>query len=290
MYDTIIIGSGPSGVSAAVYLKRSGFDVLVLSTNDSALKKAKIIENYYGFPEITGKELYDLGIKQLEHLNIPFDITEVLNIKSDYQTTPKFTIETTSDSFFAKSIILATGTSRSIPMISNIKDYIDKNISFCAICDGFFYRNQDVYVLGYGPYALSEAHELQHIAKSVTILTNGETPTFTLSNEIKVETRKIKKFLGDKKLEEIEFEDDTKIKVPGLFVAWKTPGAYEFSRKVGLEFSDNHLVVTDRMETSVKGIFACGDILEQPYQVNKAVYEGMIAATSISEYLKRKPD
>ena len=125
MYDTIIIGSGPSGVSAAVYLKRSGFDVLVLSTNDSALKKAKIIENYYGFPEITGKELYDLGIKQLEHLNIPFDITEVLNIKSDYQTTPKFTIETTSDSFFAKSIILATGTSRSIPMISNIKDYID---------------------------------------------------------------------------------------------------------------------------------------------------------------------
>ena len=76
MYDTIIIGSGPSGVSAAVYLKRSGFDVLVLSTNDSALKKAKIIENYYGFPEITGKELYDLGIKQLEHLNIPFDITD----------------------------------------------------------------------------------------------------------------------------------------------------------------------------------------------------------------------
>ena len=69
MYDTIIIGSGPSGVSAAVYLKRSGFDVLVLSTNDSALKKAKIIENYYGFPEITGKELYDLGIKWRDRLD-----------------------------------------------------------------------------------------------------------------------------------------------------------------------------------------------------------------------------
>lgn len=290
IYDCIVIGSGPAGISASLYLKRSGLNVIVLTTHDSALLKAELVENYYGTGAVTGIDLYNQGINQAQKLKI--EIKEEQVFSAGMIPLPNnqvgFSVKTDKETYCTKTVVLATGTKRSIPNIVNIKDYADKNISFCAICDGFFYRKKDVYVLGYGKYALSEAEELMKIANSVTILTNGKTPEFKINENIKVINTPIKQFHGETKLEQIEFIDDTIIDVPGLFVAWGIAGGYDFARKIGIEVNNNKLVVNDKMETNVKGFFACGDVIGSPYQVSSAVYEGSVAAYSISHMLKEK--
>ena len=290
IYDSIVIGSGPAGISASLYLKRSGLNILVLTTNDSALLKAELVENYYGTGAISGIDLYNEGINQAKKLRI--EIKEEQVFSAGMIPLPNsqvgFSVKTDKETYCTKTIVLATGTKRSIPNVANIKDYVDKNISFCAICDGFFYRKKDVYVLGYGKYALAEAEELKKIANSVTILTNGHTPEFNLVEDIKVITTPIKKFSGDTKLEHIEFIDESQIDVPGLFVAWGVAGGYDFARKIGIQIENNKIVVNNKMETNVKGFYACGDVIGAPYQVSTAVYEGSIAGLSISDMLKHK--
>lgn len=290
IYDCIIIGSGPAGISASLYLKRSGLNILVLTTNDSALLKAELVENYYGTGAINGIELYNEGIKQAKKLKI--EIKEEQVFSAGMIPLPNnqvgFSVKTDIETYCTKTIVLATGTKRSIPHVVNIKDYVNKNISFCAICDGFFYRNKDVYVLGYGKYAMSEAEELSRIAKSVTILTNGHTPEFNEKEGINIIKTPIKKFIGEVKLEQIEFVDDSLIDVPGLFIAWGVAGGYDFARKIGIAVDNNKIVVNDKMETNVKGFYACGDVIGSPYQVSSAVYEGSIAAYAIADFLKQK--
>ena len=290
IYDSIVIGSGPAGISASLYLKRSGLNILVLTTNDSALLKAELVENYYGTGAISGIDLYNEGINQVKKLRI--EIKEEQVFSAGMIPLPNnqvgFSVKTDKETYCTKTIVLATGTKRSIPNVANIKNYVDKNISFCAICDGFFYRKKDVYVLGYGKYALAEAEELKKIANSVTILTNGHTPEFNQVEDIKVITTPIKKFSGETKLEHIEFIDDNQIDVPGLFVAWGVAGGYDFARKIGIQVENNKIVVNKKMETNVKGFYACGDVIGAPYQVSTAVYEGSIAGLSISDMLKHK--
>ena len=290
IYDSIVIGSGPAGISASLYLKRSGLNILVLTTNDSALLKAELVENYYGTGAISGIDLYNEGINQAKKLRI--EIKEEQVFSAGMIPLPNnqvgFSVKTDKETYCTKTIVLATGTKRSIPNVANIKGYVDKNISFCAICDGFFYRKKDVYVLGYGKYALAEAEELKKIANSVTILTNGHTPEFNQVEDIKVITTPIKKFSGETKLEHIEFIDDNQIDVPGLFVAWGVAGGYDFARKIGIQVENNKIVVNKKMETNVKGFYACGDVIGAPYQVSTAVYEGSIAGLSISDMLKHK--
>ena len=135
---------------------------------------------------------------------------------------------------------------------------------------------------------MSEAEELSRIAKSVTILTNGHTPEFNEKEGINIIKTPIKKFIGEVKLEQIEFVDDSLIDVPGLFIAWGVAGGYDFARKIGIAVDNNKIVVNDKMETNVKGFYACGDVIGSPYQVSSAVYEGSIAAYAIANFLKEK--
>lgn len=145
MYDSIIIGKGPAGISAGIYLRRSNFNVLVIGKDGGALEKTKSIDNYYGFSEtVNGKDLLEEGLKQAKRLGVLLDTDEVLSIeKGDY-----FTIETRNNIYQAKTVILATGTNRNTPKIKGIKELEGKGVSYCAICDAFFYRNKKVAVLG----------------------------------------------------------------------------------------------------------------------------------------------
>lgn len=284
MFDCIVIGSGPAGISSALYMYRANLNILIISEDKSALKSAKQIDNFYGSKSISGAELYQKGIEQAKALGIEFVNAEVLNVKTDYEEQPTFYIYTMDKVFEARTVVLATGATRALPKVANLPKYKDKNISFCAVCDGFFYRNKPVYVLGYTDYAIEEAKELKKVSNQVTILTNGK--DLKTSEDIKIDQRIIKKFKGDN-LEQIEFEDET-IDVSGLFIAWETPGGIEFAKKLGLEINDNKLVVNQKMETNLKGIYACGDITGSPFQIAKAIYEGMIAGMTITKYLKQK--
>lgn len=181
MYDVIIIGAGPAGISASLYTIRGNLKTLVIYKEKSALEKTPKIENYYGFENgIKGEELYKTGIEQAKNLGVEILEEEVTNLQIDFIETDKkqseqiFKVETLNNEFQAKSIILATGNKKNKPNIDRIDEYEGRGISYCAVCDGFFYRNKNVAVIGNGDYAISEAMDLQNIAKSIKILTNGK--------------------------------------------------------------------------------------------------------------------
>ena len=194
MYDVIIVGAGPAGISASLYTTRRNLKTLIIYKEKSSLEKTKKIENYYGFENgINGKELYNIGIKQAQNIGTEIIKDEVTNIQIDYlkEKQKTFKVQTLNNEFWAKSIILATGNKKNNPNIKNIEKYEGKGISYCAICDGFFYRNKDVAVIGNGDYAISEALDLQNVAKSITILTNGKPAPEYRSENIDIKTKDI---------------------------------------------------------------------------------------------------
>lgn len=209
MYDTIIIGGGPAGATAAIYAKRSGLNVLIITKGYGALENVKEIENYYGFERISGKELYERGIKQAQKIKIDIIQDEVTHIEKE----KNFEITTVNSSYTSKTVIFATGTNRKKLDIKGIKDFEGKGISYCAVCDAFFYRNKNVAVLGNGNYAFSEATKLLPVAKTVYMLTNGKSPVENRSISLEINKKPIKEIKGSDKLEEIEFEDNSTMKL-----------------------------------------------------------------------------
>ncbi|MEI3393341.1 MAG: NAD(P)/FAD-dependent oxidoreductase [Clostridia bacterium] len=278
MYDVIVIGSGPAGITAAIYAKRRNLSILVISKGIGTLQKAEKIDNYYGFENgISGKELYENGIKQAKNLGIDFIEDEVINIEYINQ----FTVETVNSKYEAKAVILATGVSRNIPNIKGIKEFEGKGVSYCAVCDSFFYKGKDVAVLGDGNYAIHEFETLKPVASSVTILTNGNTMVENRDSSIEVNSKKIREFRGDTKLEEVEFEDNTIQNLNGVFIAMGTASSSDLARKIGARIENNNIVVNENMETTVPGLFACGDCTGGLLQISKAVYEGAKAGLAV---------
>lgn len=282
MYDVIIIGAGPAGVSAAVYAKRGGLNVLVIAKDTGTLEKAKKIENYYGFKSITGEELYRNGLEQLKHLNIELVKDEVVQLNY----TNKFEVTTVNNVFESKYVVLATGVSRNVPNIRGIKEFEGKGVSYCAMCDAFFYRNKNVAVLGSGNYAIHEAEILKPVAKSVTLLTNNEKLVENRDIDLNVNEKKIREVRGYDKVDEVVFDDDTKEKVNGIFVAIGTASTNDLARKIGARVENNNIVVNENLETNVPGLYACGDCTGGILQISKATYEGTKVGLEIINKIK----
>ena len=292
-YDVIIIGAGPSGISASLYTVRANKKTLVLYEDKAGLEKANKIENYYGFENgINGEELYNIGIKQAKNLGADVKKEEVIkiemnndmysnndNVNENKDSTSKyrFLVTTSNGLYKAKVVILATGNKKNKPKIKGIEKFDGKGVSYCAICDGFFYKNKDVAVIGSGDYAISETNDLINVVKDVTILTNGEkAPDFRADN-VKIETRGIKEIKGDTKVDEVVLDDGTNLKIDGVFVAQGVAGSSDFAKKLGAITNKDNIVVNENMETNVDGLFACGDCTGGLLQVAKAVHEGAVA-------------
>lgn len=283
LYDVIIIGSGPTGISASLYTKRAGLETLIVSKGIGTLDKVEKIENYYGTPNISGKEIQKIGEKQAKNLNIEIKNEEVMQI--DYGR--NFIVKTLNYEYEAKTIIIATGSNRKVANIKGIKEFEGKGVSYCTTCDGFFYKDKDVAVLGNKEYAIHEAQNLLPIAKSVTMLTNGEQPVEKRTEGIEIKENKIREFRGTNSIEEIEFEDNTKKKIDGVFVALGTASSSDLARKLGVILDDkNNIKVDNKMETNIKGVYACGDCTGGILQISKAVYEGMVAGMSAIQFIK----
>lgn len=278
-YDVIIIGSGPAGISASLYTARANLKTLIISKGIGTLKKVNTIENYYGLDKkLTGEELQKIGIKQAKEVGVEFVKDQVVRI--DYED--KLKIETINNKYIAKSVIIATGTSRKIPLIAGIKEFEGKGVSYCATCDAFLFRGKDVAVLGSEEYAFHEAEELKRVAKTVTIITNGEKVVENRNIDVNIENKKIKEFRGDYKISEIQFEDDTIKKIDGVFIAIGVATSSDLARKMGVLIDKNQNIIVDRnMQTNVPNIYACGDCTGGTLQIAKSVYEGMIAAMSV---------
>ena len=284
MTDILIIGSGPAGISAALYAARAGMDTLVISSGQSALFKAHMIENYYG-GSISGDELYEKGIAQAKALGIEIKEDQVVGLVFDGD----FIVTGEKSQYKAKAVIIATGSSRKAPPLPGLSEFEGRGVSYCAVCDGFFHRGKNVAVLGSGTYALHEAMELSPIAESVTILTDGQSPEFSLPDSvtnISVDTGKIKELTGEEMLSSVVFEDDKTLDVSGVFVAIGTAGSSDLARKLGAVTEGTKIAVNGEMATNIPGLYAAGDCTPGMLQVAKAVYQGAEAATSAIKFVR----
>lgn len=281
-YDIIIIGMGPAGVSAALYAHRAGADVLVIGGESNALAKAEKIDNYYGVPKGTsGPQLFEMGVNQLKDNNIDTLEGQVVSI----EWYGDFGVKTVENSFTAKSVILATGTSRRAPKIEGLKEFEGRGVSYCAVCDGFFYRGKTVAVLGEGEYAAEEAAYLKNLAQKVYILTNGQQPKAVIEG-VEYIDKKLVAVKGETTVKSVEFEDGSAIETSGVFVAIGVAGAGDFARKLGVELNGNNIIADEKCATNIPGFYAAGDNLGGMLQVAKAVYQGAVAGSESAKYVR----
>ena len=284
MSNVVIVGSGPAGVSAALYTARAGIDTTVLSRGSGALARAEGIQNYYGFAEaIPGAELERQGIEGAKAVGVKFVETEAVGLTF----TDKLTVETLAGDYSADAVILATGVSRAAPPLPGLKNLEGHGVSYCATCDAFFYRGRDVAVLGSGEYALHEVTALLPVAKSVTLLTGGAPLTAQFPLEVAVRTEKIEAILGEDAVTGVQLAGGEVVPVAGVFVALGVAGSTALARKMGAEVDGNRIVVGPDMMTSIPGLSAAGDCTGGLLQVAKAVYEGAMAGSEAAKALRK---
>lgn len=278
MADVVILGNGPAGVSAALYTARAGLETVIIARGGGSLYKAGEIENYYGFPEpVSGKLLIENGITQVQRLGVKIISDEVVGISYDGQ----FNVQSKSDIFRAPFVVMATGSSRKAPKIDGIKEFEGKGVSYCAVCDGFFYRKKEVAVLGGGEYARHEVAELLPVVGKITVLTNGEEPTAEFPPEIEINKEKISAFEGDGVLKAVRFESGGVLNISGIFVALGVAGSADLARTLGAETNGGAIVVDENRRTNIPNLYAAGDCTGGLLQISKSVCDGAVAGTSI---------
>ena len=284
MKDVIIIGHGPAAVSAALYLRRAQKSVTLIGRDMGALQKAEKIENYFGLPApMSGIELAETGLSQAKNLGAEIISAEVFDITYDGD----FLLTSSIGEHRAKAVILATGAARKAPAISGLKEFEGRGVSYCAVCDAFFYRGKTVGVLGSGEFALHELSHLLNVCEKAYLLTNGAPAPESLPEKTTAITEPIAEIIGENVVTAVKLKNGEEIALSGVFVAQGSAAAADFARKMGLEVANGSIVVDADMKTAIDGVFAAGDCTGGFLQVATAVSEGAKAAMSALAFLKK---
>jgi len=283
MFDVVVIGGGPAGISAAVYLKRFRLNVLVLMKDYGALGKTDHIENYYGFPEpVTGTQVIENGLAQARRLGVEVRSEEVLGIDN----ADLFVVKTLQDEYPTKAVLLATGSNRANPRIPGFSDFVGKGISYCAVCDGFLYRKKKIALLGEGDYMAEELEILRSFSDKVTVFTNG-LPLKGKVHDVPVVTDPLIKIDGEETIQALVTAQG-RFEIDGLFVAIGAPSATDFALKMGALLNKGLLDVDANFMTNIPGLFAAGDCIGGLSQIAKAVSDGAQAAIAINKFVKNQ--
>lgn len=288
--DLLVIGAGPAGISAALYARRGGLAVTVVTKGieTGGLAKTEKIENYYGFAEpISGKELLRRGAAGAERLGVQIVEDELLALSFN-DTFDGFKAQAQQHEWEAPAVVLAAGASRRTLPIPGVAEFEGRGVSYCAICDAFFYRGKQVAVIGSGEYALHEAQVLQPHAGKVMLLTNGEPLQVPVPDAIEVRTQKLAAVEGGDRVTGVRFEDGTELLLDGIFLAIGTAGSSELARKIGALLDGTDVKVDAQQATNVPGLFAAGDCTGGLLQVAKAVHEGAVAGLFALRYVRGK--
>ena len=293
IYDVIIIGLGASGVSASIYAKRSGLNVCVINYGvpGGIISTSSIVENYPGIKSISGSDFAFNLFEHFNSLNIPLYNEEVINIKNgDVKT-----VITTNNEYKAKKIIICSGRKPKRLGIKNEDKYIGRGISYCATCDGNLYKNKIVCVVGGGNTALESALYLSNICETVYVIVRkdkfigSESLVKCLLNKENVIVKfnsVIDEIVGNDVVESIKIKGE-EIKLSGIFINIGYETSTIILKDLHLEMDNNYIIVDKNMETSVKGIYAAGDIIKKDlYQLVTAVSEGAVAATNVFKSIK----
>lgn len=290
MRKCVIIGAGPAGMNAALYLKRAGIDVTIIEKNipGGEMLKTNKIENYLGFESIDGGELALKMSKQIKNLDIKIIKDKVLKvIKKE-----KFIVEMESEKIEADYVIVATGRTPRKLGLRGEDELTGKGISYCAVCDGAFYRGKNVAVIGGGDAALTEALYLSDLCEKVYVIVRHDLRANDIlqsrvkgkENIIVIKNVNVNKLDYDDSLSSITLDDGKSLPINGMFISIGGTPQLGFLNDLNVTMKNGYIVTNDKMESSVKGLYAIGDVrYKDYYQIVTAVSDGAVAALSIKE-------
>ena len=296
MYDIIVVGAGPAGMTAAIYAKRSNLDVILIEKDapGGQIVNTFEIENYPGFLKGSGADLAINMYETVESLGVRYDYGDCLDIiKHDGY----FEVVTDMETYETKTVILASGSSHRRLNCKNEEELIGNKISFCAVCDGSFYKDKNIAVVGGGNSAVEEARYLAEIGKSVTVIQNLSYLTaepkacekLLKMDNVKVLYEKIiSEYVYDKNSDtvEVKFEDGTSVVVDGIFLFIGLKPNSDIVKKFGVVNQYGFVETDENMQTKVEGLFAVGDVrVKSIRQVVTATNDGAIAALKVKELL-----
>ena len=293
MYDVIIIGMGIGGITAGIYGKRAGLNVLMFekSAPGGMLQKIDKMQNYPGFSEIRGPDLALNLFNQVKKVGVPFKFEEVIDVEitEEYKK-----VITKNGTYEAKNIIVATGRTPKYLGLDNEKDYLGRGLSTCASCDGNFYKGEDVAVVGSGNSALQESLYLANIVNKVYLLHRGvnfkgddalvERVRNTKNIEIVdgVNIKKINEVEG--KIESVTLDNEKTINVKGVFIYIGYKPDTEMFKKLDITNINGDIIVSENFETEIDGLYAIGDCAKKDvYQLVTAASDGCIAVSDIEK-------
>lgn len=293
MYDVIIIGMGIGGITAGIYGKRAGLNVLMFekSAPGGMLQKIDKIQNYPGFSEISGPDLALNLFNQVKKVGVPFKFEEVIDVEitEEYKK-----VITKNGTYKAKNVIVATGRTPKYLGLDNEKDYLGRGLSTCASCDGNFYKGEDVAVVGSGNSALQESLYLANIVNKVYLLHRGvnfkgddalvERVRNTKNIEIVdgVNIKKINEVEG--KIESVTLDNEKTINVKGVFIYIGYKPDTEMFKKLDITNINGDIIVSENFETEIDGLYAIGDCAKKGvYQLVTAASDGCIAVSDIEK-------
>ena len=298
LYDTIIIGGGPAGLSAAQYTSRAKMKTVVLdkSATAGALAFASLIENYPGLSSaISGKDLLDMFRKQALAFGAEYVEAQVIGVYLGGEVKEVFTMDKT---YHGKTVIIATGSMGRKASIRGEADFLGRGVSYCAICDAAFYRGKDVCVIGDSEEAVKEAGLLTRFAKTVYLIAPsqklrvaGNDPDLTIPNLKVITGQTVTAIEGGEFVEKVRLKDvnggESELKLSGVFVYLHGSKPVIDFLQGAVEISEEECIITNAMkETLVPGVFSAGDVTcTEVRQVIVAAAQGCLAALSAEKYV-----
>lgn len=293
MNDIIIIGAGPAGMTSAIYAKRAGYNPLVLEKNTygGQIINSSEVANYPGIKKIDGYTFATKIYEQLKELEIEVKHEEVINIKKNDKT---INVITNKNEYECKSVIIATGLTKRKLNIENEEKLIGKGISYCATCDGAFFKENDVAVVGGGNTALEDGIFLSNYCRHVYLINRTENfkaeksllDSFKQKNNTEIITSaNIKKLIGKEKLEKIELDNGKILNISGLFIAIGQIPNCNFDI---IEKENGFIKSNEECTTNIPGIFVAGDIRNKSVrQIVTSVSDGAVAAINAVKYIEK---
>ena len=293
MYDVIIVGMGIGGITAGIYAKRANLNVLLLdkSAPGGLLNNIDLISNYPGFIDIKGPDLALKLFEQVKSIEIPYKLEEVIKIKVNEDIKE---VITNSNTYQTKNIIIATGTHPKFLGLDNEKELLGRGLSACALCDGTFYKDKVIAVVGNGNSALQESLYLAKLAKKVYLLNRKDSfkgeeylqdKVKNKENiEIKYNVSITKYNEVNNKIESILLSNNEKIKVSGVFIYVGYKANSDLVNDLNIINADGRIMVDNNCETKIKGLYAVGDVNDKGiYQLITASNDGVIAIANITK-------
>ena len=279
-YDLAIIGAGPAGLSALLNAKIRNKSVIIFGTDSPNLEKSESIKNYLGFGDVSGKELNDAFKKTLEAYDYDKSDQKVQQV---YAMGDYFGLMLkNNDMVEATSVIVATGIELKKDLIKEDK-FFAKGVSYCATCDAALYKGKKVLVIGYNEESVEEANFTSEIVDEL-IFVNMYKDDIKLNDSIKVISGDVPlEFIGEDRASILKFKSGVEISADGFFIIRDSSKP---SRLVpSIETDDEHIIVHDNCRTNIRGLYAAGDVAGRPYQINKSVGQGQVAALDAAKYI-----